>query len=172
MYIAGLLILQQIQDLEDDFNDISIRTYDKIKKDYTVHQFKVRLMTLPIKCKEEHKDFFQQIENELENESTIDIIWMKLSKYWDFMNYTLLENLIRNIGDRSLKQNMKSYLSSLESFRRNTRLCDFAKHCPDLKEFVLHPELDWETCTLEQLKELIGHTNHKIFSHGSLTCKL
>ena len=191
MYIAGLLqkiIPQQTQDLEDEFNDISIRTYDKIEKDYTVNQFKARLMTLPIKCKEEHEDFFQQIENELEKESTINSIWIKLSKYWNFMNYTLLENLIRNIGDRSLKQNMKSYLSSLETFRRNTRLCDFAEHCPavesrpseaDLKEFVLHLKLDWETCTLEQLEELKGHIIRKFLlpsfalilkkvSHGSL----
>ena len=191
MYIAGLLqkiIPQQTQDLEDEFNDISIRTYDKIEKDYTVNQFKARLITLPIKCKEEHEDFFQQIENELEKESTINSIWIKLSKYWNFMNYTLLENLIRNIGDRSLKQNMKSYLSSLETFRRNTRLCDFAEHCPavesrpseaDLKEFVLHLKLDWETCTLEQLEELKGHIIRKFLlpsfalilkkvSHGSL----
>ena len=191
LYIAGLLqkiIPQQTQDLEDEFNDISIQTYDKIEKDYTVNQFKARLMTLPIKCKEEHEDFFQQIENELEKESTINSIWIKLSKYWNFMNYTLLENLIRNIGDRSLKQNMKSYLSSLETFRRNTRLCDFAEHCPavesrpseaDLKEFVLHLKLDWETCTLEQLEELKGHIIRKFLlpsfalilkkvSHGSL----
>ena len=191
MYIAGLLqktISQQTQDLEDEFNDISIRTYDKIEKDYTVNRFKARLMTLPIKYKEEHKEFFEQMAKELDGESTINCIWRKLSEYWNFMNYTLLENLIRNIGDHSLKQNMKSYLSSLESFRRNTRLCDFAKHCPvvesrpsevDLKEFVLHLKLDWETCTLEQLEELKGHIIRKFLlpsfalilkkvSHGSL----
>ena len=190
MYIAEhKTIPQQTQDLEDEFNDISIQTYDKIKeKDIDVDRFKVRLMTLPIKYKEEHEDFFKQIENELEKESTINSIWMKLSKYWNFMNYTLLENLIRNIGDRSLKQSMKSYLSSLETFRHNTRLCDFAEHCPavesrpseaDLKEFVLHLKLDWETCTLEQLEELKGHIIRKFLlpsfalilkkvSHGSL----
>ena len=191
MYIAGLLrktISQQTQDLEDEFNDISIRTYDKIEKDYTVNRFKARLMTLPIKYKEEHKEFFEQMAKELDGESTINCIWRKLSEYWNFMNYTLLENLIRNIGDHSLKQNMKSYLDSLESFRRNTRLCDFAKHCPvvesrpseaDLKEFVLHLKLDWETCTLEQLDELKGHIIRKFLlpsfalilkkvSHGSL----
>ena len=191
MYIAGLLqktISQQTQDLEDEFNDISIRTYDKIEKDYTVNRFKARLMTLPIKYKEEHKEFFEQMAKELDGESTINCIWRKLSEYWNFMNYTLLENLIRNIGDHSLKQNMKSYLSSLESFRRNTRLCDFAEHCPvvesrpseaDLKEFVLHLKLDWETCTLEQLEELKGHIIRKFLlpsfalilkkvSHGSL----
>ena len=191
MYIAGLLqktISQQTQDLEDEFNDISIRTYDKIEKDYTVNRFKARLMTLPIKYKEEHKEFFEQMAKELDGESTINCIWRKLSEYWNFMNYTLLENLIRNIRDQTLKQNMKSYLSSLESFRRNTRLCDFAKHCPvvesrpseaDLKEFVLHLKLDWETCTLEQLEELKGHIIRKFLlpsfalilkkvSHGSL----
>ena len=145
-------------------------------------------MTLPIKYKEEHKDFFKQIENELEKESTINSIWMKLSKYWNFMNYTLLENLIHNIGDFSLKQKMRSYLNSLETFRRNTRLCDFAKNSPavenrpseaDLKEFVLYLKLDWETCTLEQLEELKGHIIRKFLlpsfalilkkvSHGSM----
>ena len=145
-------------------------------------------MTLPIKYKEEHKEFFEQMAKELDGESTINCIWRKLGEYWNFMNYTLLENLIHNIGDHSLKQNMKSYLSSLESFRRNTRLCDFAKHCPvvesrpsevDLKEFVLHLKLDWETCTLEQLEELKGHIIRKFLlpsfalilkkvSHGSL----
>ena len=191
MYIADLLqktIPQQTQDLEDEFNDISIRTYDKIEKDYTVNRFKARLMTLPIKYKEEHKEFFEQMAKELDGESTINCIWRKLSEYWNFMNYTLLENLVHNIRDQTLMQNMKSYLSSLESFRRNTRLCDFAKHCPvvesrpseaDLKEFVLHLKLDWETCTLEQLEELKGHIIRKFLlpsfalilkkvSHGSL----
>ena len=182
-------IQQQTQDLEDEFNDISIQAYDKIKeKDIDVDRFKARLMTLPFKYKEEHKEFFEQMSKELDGESTINCIWRKLSEYWNFMNYTLLENLIHNIGDRTLKQNMKSYLSSLETFRRNTRLCDFAEHCPavesrpseaDLKEFVLHLKLDWETCTLEQLEELKGHIIRKFLlpsfalilkkvSHGSL----
>ena len=178
-----------MQQLEYEFGDIVIKTYDKLKEmDIDVGRFRARLITLPFEYKEEHKDFFQQIEDELEKESTVDCIWNKLSKYWNFLNYTLLENLIHHLGDRVLKRKMDDYLSSLKEFQCSTRLCDFAKCCPaienrpsetDLKRFVIDLSLEWETCTLEKIEELKGHIIRKFLlpsfalilekvSHGSL----
>ena len=178
-----------MKQLENNFGDIVIKTYDILKMmDIDVGRFRARLITLPFEYKEEHKDFFQQIEDELEKESTIDCIWYKLSKYWNFLNYTLLENLIHHLDDHALKRKMDDYLSSLKEFQCSTRLCDFAKCClaiekrpseADLKKFVIDLNLEWETCTLEKLEELKGHIIRKFLlpsfalilekvSHGSL----
>ena len=172
--------------LEDEFNDIAVQTYDKLRE-MEVDRFTARLISLPFEYKEEHKEFFQQIRDELEKES-MKRIWSKLSEYWNFLNYTLLENLIRRLGDHILKQKMNSYLNALKEFQSSTRLCDFAECCQevgdrpseaDLKMFVLNLKLEWETCTLEQLEELKGHIIRKFLlpsftiilkkvSHGSL----
>ena len=154
--------------LEDEFNDIAVQTYDKLRE-MEVDRFTARLISLPFEYKEEHKEFFQQIRDELEKES-MKRIWSKLSEYWNFLNYTLLENLIRRLGDHILKQKMNSYLNALKEFQSSTRLCDFAECCQevgdrpseaDLKMFVLNLKLEWETCTLEQLEELKGHIIRK-----------
>lgn len=126
-------------------------------------QFKARLRGLPIDCKDEHCFLDEEISPSL----TIDDIWGKLSKYWSFLNYTLLESLINLLEFHDLIKEMVSFLQSLESFRQKTHLCDFAKCCRAWREkccedfFMIHLELNWETCTLEDLHRLHGHILRK-----------
>ena len=117
------------------------------------------------KYKGEHDTFLDKIEEEFEKTSTVDKLWSKLGRYWDYMNWTLLDSFIRRLGDPSLREVMDSYKASLKSFQKRTRLCDFAK-CPlpeksqkirpHLKKFVFNLKLDWKVCTLEDLDNLKG----------------
>ena len=85
-----------------------------------------------------------------------------MSTYWDFLNYTLIENLVEKFGDSDLISRMQDYKKDLKEFRIKTRLCDFAKYhteCNeqvtegDLKELVVKLKQSWEECTLEDLEK-------------------
>ena len=136
----------------------------------SIGRFKARLTTLPIEYRDEHEEFFKKFEKEFEESPTLDGIWGKLSRYWSFLNYTLLENLIRHLGYRDLRLEMDRYLISLREFQCNTRLCDFARHYPafrrrnaepDLMELVVRIELNWDSCTLGDLDKVHGHLLRK-----------
>ena len=131
----------------------------------SVRSLKVRLTSILARYKGEHDDFFRELDQEFDECSSVDNVWTKLNKYWDYMNWTLLESFIRRLRDSSLREAMDSYVASLELFQKRTRICDFAK-CPPtersqkirphLKKFVLNLKLDWKVCTLEDLDNLKG----------------
>ena len=162
---------EQIQSLEDQFSEIALQTFDKIKeKKLDVSQFRARLVTVPIKYRHSIK---YRLESDIKKDTSIDHIWMKLSRYWDFLNYTLLENLVKRFGDHTLKANMINYVKRLKEFRSTTRVCIFAKYCTkvnkklsehDLQDFVLKfKKKCWEECTLEDLENVKENISHKFF---------
>ena len=167
------ILEKKIQDLEDQFNKIAIKTFDKIDEmDLNVRKFRARLIALPVKYKEHHKEFFLKLENDIKKDESIDHIWMKLSWYWDFLNYTLLENLIHTFEDQSLNASMKDYIKKLKEFRSSTRVCDFAEYCTKinkqlkkhhLQDIVLKFNQTWEECTLEDLENMKESISHKFF---------
>ena len=164
---------EKIQSLEDHFNEIVLQTFDKVKeRKLDVSQFRARLVTVPIKYREHHKEFFLKLENDIKKDESIDHIWMKLSCYWDFLNYTLLENLVQKFEDHKLKANMKDYVKRLKEFRSTTRVCDFAEYCTKvnkqlkrhhLKDIVFKFNQSWEECTLEDLESMKESISHKFF---------
>lgn len=160
----------QARNLEEQFSDIEVATYDEIKKcQIDTDQFKTRLIALPLAYKDEHKAFLQKFNSDLDSPDLF-VVWEKLNRYWSFLNYTMLENLIQRLGYKDLIIKMKAYVKALQSFRQNTRLCDFSKCYPslreketnlNLKEVVIHYHLEWETCTLEDLDIKHGHVLRK-----------
>ena len=98
-----------------------------------------------------------------EKDTTIDHIWTRLSGHWDFLNYTLLENLVFEFGDCTLKGDMGDYMKRLKLFRSSTRICDFAKYHSkvdkkllkkDFQDLVTESKLSWSKSTLEDLEKM------------------
>ena len=130
------------------------------------------LINLPIRHKDIHKDFIDNICSEIEAYSNLLSIWCELNNYWNFMNYTLLENLVNKFGDKDLISKMQDYKKDLKEFRNKTRLCDFTNYCTkynkkvsedDFKELVFKLNQSWEKCTLENLEMLQESITHKFF---------
>ena len=124
----------------------------------TVDFFIASLANLSIEHMELHKDFLEKISSDISKESTLGMVWVKLATYWNFLNYFLLEQVVCEFGDQILNDSIQEYKRSLRDFRRNTRLCDFAKYSSKVstniseKDFsLLAKKLDqsWEECTLE-----------------------
>ena len=167
------MIKQKIKNLEDEFHGLADKTFDEIQEcNPDVKRFRARLVSLSFKYQEQHKDFVQQLTEDIEKDTTIDHIWMKLSGYWNFLNYSLLENLVYKYGSHTLKSNMRDYLERLKEFRTNTRLCEFAKYCDkisrklpekDLQKVIVKLKKCWDECTLEDLEELKENITQQFF---------
>ena len=99
-----------------------------------------------------------------EKDTTIDHMWTRLSGHWDFLNYTLLENLVYEFGDRTLKGDMGDYVEQLKLFRSSTQICDFAKYHSkvdkqiqdqqDFQDLLTESKLSWSKSTLEDLEKM------------------
>ena len=115
-----------------------------------------------------------------EKDTTIDHIWTRLSGHWDFLNYTLLENLIYEFGDRTLKADMGDYMKRLKLFRSSTQICDFAKYHSkvdkklskkDFQDLTTESKLSWSKSTLEDLEKVKENLNQQ-FSLPSFVMNL
>ena len=111
----------------------------------------------------------------VDQNTTFNNLWARLGSYWDFLNFDLLEHIIKKFGSEDLKQRMESYKCDLRSFRRSTRLCDFIDCWPvrgqsppiaELRKFVGKVGYRWDSCTLEDLETLKGVITRKFFLPG------
>ena len=148
----------------DEFQDISVKTFEAIKKKaLDISRFRAQLEALYIEYRDQHKEFFRQLMDFPEKDTTIDHIWTRLSGHWHFLNYTLLENLVYEFGDHTLKADMGDYMKRLKLFRSSTRICDFAKYYSkvdkklpkqDFQDLVTESKLSWSKSTLEDLEKV------------------
>ena len=157
------------------FRDLVICTYRMLlgqHVDTDIRCFRSSLLALDVFQKDEHQEFINEHLMKIDPETTFDDLWAKLSKYWNFLNFDLLEHVVSIFGNEDLKHKMESYECDLESFRRATRLCDFIDCWPvkgqtppetELREFVAKMGHHWDNCTLEDLESLKGVITRKFF---------
>ena len=163
------LVKQQVKQLESRFLDLAYCTYvELLDKSINVDHFHGWLITLDVSRKREHQEFIESFEKGTDLSDS----WTKLSSYWDFLNFDLLEHVVTGFGSENLKKKMESYESDLQSFRKATRVCDFIACWPvrgqtppesELREFVAKVDYQWDHCTLEDLDMLEGVITRKFF---------
>ena len=142
-----------------DAYDIGMQTF-KIVKNTDIEEFKYKLsFGLPPQDKERHREFLDQNCFQISDATRIEAIWMKLSNYWNYLNFSLLEDVVTMFCGKSLIAIMEEYKKKLEDFRCKTRLCVFAKtkhKCllagENLNEFVVKYNKNWTECTLQDLE--------------------
>ena len=162
----------QVKYLQKNFNIIVDQTYYSIihRKKLETDEFLANLVRLPIEHRDIHKEFFKSLYFEIEEYKNMSSIWHRLNTYWDFLNYTLIENLVKEFGDSDLISRMQDYKKDLKEFRHKTRLCDFAKYHTeytkqvtegDLKEFVVKLKNCKDEYSLEDLEKLKKEITHQ-----------
>ena len=173
-------IQNEASKLEEQFRSIVRSAFSAIAaQNISVDMFIAGLGNLSLERKALHKDFLEKLCSDISKESTLGKVWLKLSTYWNFLNYFLLEQVICEFGDRNIKDSMEDYKSELKVFRCNTCLHDFAKYSTkisadltveDFHLLAMKLKKNWEKCTLEDLENLTGKFTHKLFvSPFSLT---
>ena len=168
-------VKQQVKKLEKRFSDLVDFVYRALLRKNTednVRYFRSSFLSLDVSRKHEHHNFIHEQLMKMDKEATFDEIWEKLTDYWNFLNFDLLDYIVDKFDIDHLKQKMDSYEHDLQSFRKATRLCDFIYCWPvqgetppetELREFVAKMKHDWDNCTLEDLESLKGVITRKFF---------
>ena len=95
-------------------------------------------------------------ENILEAKS-VDWLLAKFSEFWDYMNCNLLERIVSNFGDSTLKKEMTAYMIDLKVFCSMTNVLDFPAWedniPPDFSKVVAKLIINADECTVAHLLE-------------------
>ena len=121
-------VKQQVKKLERRFSDLVDFAYRALLRKNTednVRYFRSSFLSLDVSRKREHHEFIHKQLMKMDKEATFDEIWEKLTDYWNFLNFDLLEYVVDKFDIDHLKNKIESYELDLQSFRKATRLCDF-----------------------------------------------
>ena len=124
-----------------------------------VSEFRRNILLLPAALKEEHQLYIKEHAPRICSASTVDEMIGYLDIYWDYLNYGLLEHIVRIYGDDEIQQEMKDYREVVETFRSQTSLREFYKAQPT-------PRKRRRKFSESDLKEDLQYFE---FKHGRLT---
>ena len=154
--------------LEDIFVKLRDNVFEAVK-DQPVGTFKVRITSFDVEGQILHYDFVEDI---VERKDTVIGILIQLNAYCNFLNYDLLEHILKKFPNETLQESVDSYIAEVQSFSSKTRLCDFVECWPlksksppvdDLRKIVeVKSNKDWNTCTLQELDEVIGSLTKRL----------
>ena len=163
----------QVEYFETEFAALVDKAcYDVRKRDLEPSIFLSRVTTLRVSDRTEHRSFIQENLMNIPPPVTFEKIWSRLTIYWDFMNYGLLEHVINKLGSEDLKHQMQDYVEELSTFKSSTRLCDFIDSWPckdnrpsedELKKIVIKMNHEWTKCTLQDVESFRTALIHKFF---------
>ena len=161
-------IISQMDSLETEFDTLKDDVFESVKTQ-PVDTFKVRLTSFSIKDKEHHMEYVKEM---IDKKDTITDIWIELNDYLNFLNHEILQHILRKFKNAELQKRMDAYRVKINTFFRNTRICDFIDCWPlhgckapveKLQHFIeIKICKDWETCTLEDLDNLKGRLATKL----------
>lgn len=130
-------IHSDIGKLEHEFSDIVDHTFDRIDREqFTVAEFASHLCNLPLinEFKDIHPQFFEEMNSEIEKDIDMKYLRYRLTGYWNYLNYSLLDQLVDKFGDDELKSSLKQYDGMVKDFRRRTHLSYFAMLSPKINK--------------------------------------
>ena len=93
-------VKEYVSQLQTRFRDLVICTYRMLlnqRVDVDLRCFRSSLLALDVFQKDEHQDFINEHLMKIDPETTFDDLWAKLSKYWNFLNFDLLEQCCKHI---------------------------------------------------------------------------
>ena len=114
----------RIKTLENRFDSLHRRIMAEITENEVPGMEILRTLSmLPISLRKEYESSIQQMLPTLEGKST-DILFLRLGPLFVFIDYRLLDHLISKFGSSALKGDMKSYVSAIQAFMRDTTVAD------------------------------------------------
>ena len=163
-FLSPKEIVSEMEKLEAEFEKLKDDVYESVRTQ-PVDIFKVKLTSFNVRDKEHFMDCI------IHKKRSVTDIWVALNKFFDFLNYSILQHVLTKFTNRALQGRMDAYKDKIYTFFKRTRLCDFlqcwpsCKHDPPVKElrdFVAKSRKDWDTCTLYDLENLKGRLASKL----------
>ena len=135
-------VTQQIAEFENRFINLADNAQVEIVEKHTpVRKFHHTVLLLPLSIRDDHRRFLSQNELNITKAESIDEIFMYLNLYWNFIDYSLLEHIIRRHGSDYLKAKMEEYIQDLAQFKRTTtirQICGLARRWCTRPDLIQH----------------------------------
>ena len=166
-FLSPKEIVSEMEKLEAEFEKLKDDVYESVRTQ-PVDIFKVKLTSFNVRDKEHFMEFITKI---IHKKRSVTDIWVALNKFFDFLNYSILQHVLTKFTNRALQGRMDAYKDKIYTFFKRTRLCDFLQCWPsckrdppekELRDFVAKSRKDWDTCTLHDLENLKGRLATKL----------
>ena len=159
---VGSKLQQKVECLEQWFENLQEQTQSELAaKKVTIEAFLKSLPKMPFSIKAEHKQYLEKNYRIFKSADSIDDIFFLLSLYISFIDYSLLEHIIKHFGSPELNDKMRQYALDMEQFRKKTTVSAIIPHLsgrpeppPDYIKMKIGLDFDANECTLEELEQI------------------
>ena len=125
---------KEIDNFERRFEELVFEVQTEIEEKCTdLKKFRHSITLLPASIKHEHTKFLKENLSDLKKAENLDEIFMHLNLYWNFIDYGMLEFVVKRYGSLALKQRMNEYMSDLEVFRSATTVFQLFQVWPNCR---------------------------------------
>ena len=150
-----------IENLENQFCSLRTRIIRELsdKPDMTVQTLLDILTGLPLSLRKEYESSIAKCIPDMRKETQVNELFIVyLNPLTSFIDYELIEYVIKKFGSDALKRDMQSYCSELILFMRKTTIKQLINHLPGQTEIppkfsLIEAKIDQNAseCTLEEL---------------------
>ena len=155
-------IASKIENLEDQFNSLRTRIVNELlaNPDITVQTLLPNLRGLPLSLRKEYESSILNRMHRMRTETQVYELFIHLNPLTSFIDYQLIEYVIKTFGSDTLKRDMRSYCSEMIVFMKETTIKQLINHLPGQFETEIPPKFSLieakigenaSECTLEQL---------------------
>ena len=140
----------KIEELETQFRDLHtcILKELKEKKALDIQEVLHALTLLPTKLRNEYQKLILDKLPTLRSEESISELFLHLNPLFSFLDYSLLEYIIKVFGSTSLKDKMNSYCSEVQKFMSHTTVQQLIDYWPCEEEIA--PNISKMVATIER----------------------
>ena len=126
-------IASKIETLENWFDDLQTRIINELctNPDVTAKELLSKLTRLPLSLRKEYESSLAKRIHRMRKETQInDLFIVHLNDLSSFMDYGLIDYLIKKFGSDGLKKDMVSYCSEMVVFMKETTIEQLRGHLP------------------------------------------
>ena len=156
-------IASKIENLEDQFNNLRTRIMNELSRpDITVQVLLNQLTGLPLSLRREYEPSIAKRMRRMRTETQVNELFIiHLNPLTSFIDYGLVEYVIKKFGSDALKKDMRSYCGEIIVFMKETTIKQLIDHLPGQTEIPPKFSLikakigrNASECTLEELNTI------------------
>ena len=156
-------IASKIEKLEDQFNSLRTRIMNELSRpDITVQVLLNQLTGLPLSLRREYEPSIAKRIRRMRTETQVNELFIiHLNPLTSFIDYGLIEYVIKKFGSDALQRDMRSYCGEMVVFMKETTIKQLIDHLPGQTEIPPKFSLikakigrNASECTLEELNTI------------------
>ena len=130
---SGDEVRKGIKHLEREFDELHGRLIYKLTsgdREVSIDNLLQSLTKLPLVIRRSYESTIQEMLPNLETKKTINALFLRLNRLFTFIDFELLEHLIKKFGSALLRKDMKVYVHQIRRFKNETTVGDLIDYWP------------------------------------------